>query len=171
MLVRREAIGGSSRGSAPVSDAPTVDLNTADSTGLLALPGVVITDTGEERLERAKAVLLRLIDQACVSVQAMREREGRTLHEDLSRHCGEIAAHLEVIAERAPAVVDEYQERLKQRITTMLAETSAAVRDEDGLTVAYVQIAGESFERRAVVVGPSDGEWVLVRSGVRRGWR
>jgi uncharacterized protein (TIGR00255 family) len=102
-----------------------------DLAGLLTLPGVVITDTGEERQERARSILVRLVEQACGSVQSMREREGQMLQEDLTRHCRAIEKHLEVIATRAPSVVDEYQERLKQRISTMLAETGAALRDED----------------------------------------
>ncbi len=48
---------------------------------------------------------------------------------------------------------------------------SSAVRDEDGLLVAYVQIGGETFERRAVELGATDGEWTVVRAGVRRGER
>jgi len=52
-----------------------------------------------------------------------------------------------------------------------LAVPSPAVRDEDGVLVAYVQIGGETFERRAVRVGPSDGEWTIVEAGVRQGER
>ena len=52
-----------------------------------------------------------------------------------------------------------------------LAVPSSAIRDEDGLFVAYVQIGGETFERRAVGVGPTDGEWTLVESGIRPGER
>ena len=52
-----------------------------------------------------------------------------------------------------------------------IAVPNAAIRDEDGLLIAYVQIGGETFEKRAVRIGPSDGEWTLVESGVRRGER
>ena len=52
-----------------------------------------------------------------------------------------------------------------------VAVPSSAIRDEDGVFVAYVQIGGETFERRAVQVGPSDGEWTIVESGIRRGER
>lgn len=52
-----------------------------------------------------------------------------------------------------------------------LAVPSDAVVDEDGLLVAYVQIGGETFERRAVSVGASDGEWTVVLSGVQPGER
>jgi multidrug efflux pump subunit AcrA (membrane-fusion protein) len=52
-----------------------------------------------------------------------------------------------------------------------LVVPSRAVVDEDGLLVAYVQIGGETFERRAVTVGATDGAWTVVRSGVRPGER
>ncbi|MEQ9569405.1 MAG: efflux RND transporter periplasmic adaptor subunit, partial [Longimicrobiales bacterium] len=54
---------------------------------------------------------------------------------------------------------------------TGIVVPAEAVRDEDGLLVAYVQIGGETFERRALQVGPSDGISTVIRSGVRRGER
>ena len=53
--------------------------------------------------------------------------------------------------------------------TEGVAVPSRAIRKEDALDVVYVQVGGESFERRVVVLGPSDGEWTLVASGVRSG--
>ncbi len=52
-----------------------------------------------------------------------------------------------------------------------LAIPNSAIRDEDGLMVAYVQIGGETFERRAVRAGPTDGEWTMVEAGIRPGER
>lgn len=46
-----------------------------------------------------------------------------------------------------------------------------AVRDEDGVAVAYVQVGGELFQRRVLTLGPSDGEWVLILAGVTAGER
>ena len=45
----------------------------------------------------------------------------------------------------------------------------AAVQEEDGEPVAYVQTGGESFARRPLRLGPSDGEHVLVYGGVKAG--
>ena len=42
----------------------------------------------------------------------------------------------------------------------------AAIQDEDGLPVIYVKVSGDTFERRVVEVGPSDGSWTLVASGI-----
>ena len=52
-----------------------------------------------------------------------------------------------------------------------VAVPSRAIRKEDALNVAYVQVGGESFERRVLELGPSDGKWTLVTSGIRSGER
>jgi membrane fusion protein, heavy metal efflux system len=44
-----------------------------------------------------------------------------------------------------------------------------AVQEEDGQPVAYIQTGGESFERRPLRLGPSDGEFVIVHAGVEVG--
>ncbi len=104
---------------------------TVDLASLLTLPGVMIDEASEQRLERVRPVVLRLLDQACERVLSMRAREGATLHEHLHKVRGQIARRLEVVAERAPVVVEQYQGRLQERINALLAESGAAVRDED----------------------------------------
>lgn len=47
----------------------------------------------------------------------------------------------------------------------------SAVRREDGVSVVYVQLAGELFQRRIVTLGPTDGEWTRVLAGVAAGER
>lgn len=51
------------------------------------------------------------------------------------------------------------------------AVPNEAIRDEEGLKVAYVETGGETFERRVLELGPTDGRWTLVRSGVSPGER
>jgi len=109
-------------------DAARIDLGS-----LLELPGVVVHDTGEQRLEEARQVVLKLADEACDRVLDMRTREGRTLHEDLSAHCNGIAGHLAVIRERVPEVLEQYQSRLRQRMEALLKDSGAAVKEEDVL--------------------------------------
>ena len=46
---------------------------------------------------------------------------------------------------------------------------AGAVMNEDGQPVLYVQIGGESFERRSVVLGPTDGEYTIVLTGLAAG--
>ncbi len=107
-------------------DAARIDLG-----AMLSLPGVVVTESGEDRLRRSLTVLLELTNEACDRVVAMRSREGLALHEDLTLHCARIAEHLRIIAERAPLVIDLYQDRLRQRMGAMLAEAGTTVREED----------------------------------------
>ena len=48
---------------------------------------------------------------------------------------------------------------------------ASAVLDEDGRPIAYVQAEGERFEKRELVVGATEGDRTLVRSGVKAGER
>lgn len=48
---------------------------------------------------------------------------------------------------------------------------ASAVLDEDGRAIAYVQVEGESFEKRVLELGGRETGRVLVRSGVRAGER
>jgi uncharacterized protein (TIGR00255 family) len=110
---------------------PDHDSLRIDVGALLALPGVVIADSGEERLNVARRALLRLVDEACDRMLVMREREGRMLLQDLQKHSRQIDQHLDVVKQRVPATVQLFQERLRQRMQTLLAESGATVRDED----------------------------------------
>ena len=98
---------------------------------LLSLPGVLVTGSGEELLERARPVLKSLVAEACDRVLAMRTREGATLHDELHRHCRSIAGLLETIARRAPEVVTQYRTRLRERIDGLLADAGTSLREED----------------------------------------
>lgn len=44
-----------------------------------------------------------------------------------------------------------------------------AVQNEDGVPVAYVQVGGETFQRRPLTLGPSDGVHIIVDGGVEPG--
>jgi RND family efflux transporter MFP subunit len=50
-----------------------------------------------------------------------------------------------------------------------VAIPTAAIQTEDGRPVAYVQTGGESFERRPLRLGPTDGPTTLVETGVQPG--
>ena len=50
-----------------------------------------------------------------------------------------------------------------------VAIPNEAVQTEDGQPVAYVETGGESFERRSLKLGPTDGQFTLVKQGVEAG--
>jgi uncharacterized protein (TIGR00255 family) len=112
---------------------PGLEHNTTaiDLGALVALPGVVVEDAGQERLERARPVLLELVEEVCQRILGMRTREGEMLHAELCKHCRLIADQLAAINQRAGVVVELYQQRLRQRIEALVAESGMAIRDED----------------------------------------
>lgn len=50
-----------------------------------------------------------------------------------------------------------------------VAVPASAIQDEDNLSVIYVKLTGDTFERRVVETGPSDGSWTIVSSGIAVG--
>jgi len=57
------------------------------------------------------------------------------------------------------------------RAEDTLAIPDAAVVEEDGRPIAFVQVAGETFEKRDLTLGLRDGNWVQVLAGIAAGER
>ena len=57
------------------------------------------------------------------------------------------------------------------RAEDALAILDAAIVEEDGRPIAFVQVAGETFEKRDLTLGIRDGNWVQVLSGIAAGER
>lgn len=114
-------------------EVPGIDHGSAriDLGALLTLPGVVICSNAEQLLDRSRTMLLRLADEACDKLLAMRVREGVNIKAELHKHGDAINKHLGVIAERAPSVVEQYQQRLQQRINALLADSGTSVSPDD----------------------------------------
>lgn len=103
-----------------------------DLGALLALPGVLQPPANEEdMLARARSAFLPLLDKASAALLAMRTREGAVVAEELRGQLGYIAERLGVVRERAPAVIAEYENRLRQRIATLLADAGLRVEPVD----------------------------------------
>jgi uncharacterized protein (TIGR00255 family) len=115
---------------------------TIEVAALLNLPGVLQPPADEEaRLHRAREAFLPLLDRACDGLIAMRQVEGKGLQEDLIRHRDLIALRLKHISGRAPTVVTEYENRLKNRIEMMLH--SAELRVEPVELIREIAVYAE----------------------------
>jgi membrane fusion protein, heavy metal efflux system len=55
--------------------------------------------------------------------------------------------------------------------TNAVAIPDSAIVEEDGQFVAFVQVAGETFDKRTLKLGIRDGNWVQVREGLSEGER
>lgn len=108
-----------------IASRATIDLAT-----LLTVPGVV--GLSPDRVaDSARPVLLKLLDEACDRMLAMRAREGEALHGLLRSFGATMRDKLAVVRERAPEVVRQYQERLRLRVAQLMAEVGGTLRDED----------------------------------------
>ena len=103
---------------------------TIDLTALLTLPGVLVS-SGEQLESHARPVLARLTDQACDRLIAMRGIEGRAIAKDLQDQEQCIRDRLGVVAARAPAVVEEYHQRLRARVNDLLARAELSLDEKD----------------------------------------
>jgi cobalt-zinc-cadmium efflux system membrane fusion protein len=57
------------------------------------------------------------------------------------------------------------------RAEAALALPNEAIVEEGGRPVAYVQLGGETFEKRDLILGIRDGDWVQVLAGIKEGER
>ena len=103
-----------------------------DLTQLLVLPGVLQPSEDEEAmLARSRPVLLGLTDQACDRLMAMRKVEGESLAADLLAQRDVIRDRIAQIRQRAPFVIDEYHQRLRNRIDELMAAAKLSVAEHD----------------------------------------
>jgi len=89
---------------------------------LARLPDVMVIEEKQEDLEAIWAVMLAAVRQATDSLMVMREEEGRRLAKDILHRIDKIEQFNNDIAGRAPQVVEDYRERLRQRIQELLGD-------------------------------------------------
>jgi uncharacterized protein (TIGR00255 family) len=87
----------------------TVDVNT-----LLALPGVIRTP--QQTAADCEPLVLRALEPALIALGAMRAREGRSLHRDISKRLAVLRKARVRMARLAPDIVKRYRDELHARI-------------------------------------------------------
>ena len=97
----------------------------------LSLPGVLTSDSDEDIVARVRSEVVDLVAKACESAIEMRQREGKSLQEDIEDQLSKVSDHLSHIKERAPEIVSGYQSRLRQRMEGLLSEIGKNVAVED----------------------------------------
>jgi uncharacterized protein (TIGR00255 family) len=99
---------------------------------VLALPGVV-PEPGSQGLDLHEdwPVMQRVLEEALVRLQAMRQEEGRAMAQELLQHRDAIARQLEQIRARIPEVTAGFRDRLHERVRTLLAEHDVEIDRSD----------------------------------------
>lgn len=117
------------------------DRTTVEIGSLLSAPGVLQQEADEDLVDQAREVLSKLVTEACDKLVDMRVREGETVHDDLAVFGQRMSELLKVVAERAPLVVEAYQERLHARVNALLEE--AGTKLDQGDLIREVAIFAE----------------------------
>ena len=103
---------------------------------LSRLPDVLTVTKAEEDLEAVSADLCAVLAEAIEAYNAMREREGEKLAEDILGRLDTIEALTAAVEERSPQTVAEYREKLLERMREVLG--SATVDEGRLLTEAAI---------------------------------
>ncbi len=88
-------------------------------------------DVPEEALERDWPRILAALDQAMTALSSMRDTEGAVLGKDLRARATSIATAVEAIRGRVLPHLEEFKQRLRNRIAALLGPEGLPVREED----------------------------------------
>lgn len=103
-----------------------------DLAGLVALPGVCQPrEMDESALQAFQTTIERLTDEAVDRLIEMRRAEGAALQRDLLDHCEKIRRIAAAVRERCPAVVEDYHQRLRARVNSLLASGELKLKEDD----------------------------------------
>jgi len=109
-----------------VADACSLDIKAVSAYDIAKFPDVLKVEEIAEDLETLWPKLSEAIDQALGNLMAMRTTEGENLFRDLTARIERIRELGEAISRRAPAIVEEYRDKLRERCREILAEVNAA---------------------------------------------
>ena len=108
---------------------------------VLQLPEVMETEENQTDLEELEPILVAALNEALDQLSIMREREGENLKKDFQEKLSELEDLVAQINERAPLVVQEYKEKLYNRIQEHLDKHKVPEFDEGRLEVEITMFA------------------------------
>jgi uncharacterized protein (TIGR00255 family) len=99
---------------------------------LLPLPGVVNEDSLIlHDVEADWPVIGGALESALQHLAAVRGKEGRTMAADLAENCKSVMASLRQIESRSPQSVDDYRNRLHEKVQKILEKHSVSLEPSD----------------------------------------
>lgn len=123
-------------------------LGTRDSLTVGALAqfdGVFYYEENESDLEAVKTALVESLEEALERLDAMRTAEGEVLSRDLALRLKLIRDALGVVEERLPALNEQYEKRLRERIHD-LNDTAGLAEERIAVEVAMMAEKGDVTE-------------------------
>ena len=99
---------------------------------LLALPGVVVeTEFSDEILNSLWPVLEKSLSESLDHFEDFRRREGESMRLDLERQCEVIETEVTKVATLAPIVVNEYRDKILERVRRLINDASITISEND----------------------------------------
>jgi uncharacterized protein (TIGR00255 family) len=99
---------------------------------LLSLPGVIREpDVTSDYAESARALVQATLEEALVRLAEFRGDEGRAMGVDMSGNCQQIGSELDKVSARAPMLVENYRNRLHERVASLLEEYQVTLQPAD----------------------------------------
>ena len=124
----------------------------ATALSLLRLPDAMEQSKEEADADQLKAEVSAVLDQALTEYNAMREKEGARLVEDVPYRAGLIAQSVDFVEQRSPDCVEEYRQRIAARMTEILDGTELAqqrILQEAALYADKVNVTEEIVRLRS----------------------
>ncbi|MBL7685523.1 MAG: YicC family protein, partial [Deltaproteobacteria bacterium] len=91
---------------------------------LLTLPQVIILEEEQIDLKEALVQLKKNLEVVFQKVEIMREKEGNALKKEFGKNLDLLSKLMDKFEEQIPALLKDYQDRLKQRIQKMTEQQS-----------------------------------------------
>jgi uncharacterized protein (TIGR00255 family) len=99
---------------------------------LLSLPGVIREpDVTSDYAEPARPIVQATLADALARLAEFRAEEGRAMGVDMSANCELIGAELDKVSTRAPLLVENYRNRLHERVASLLDEYQVTLQPAD----------------------------------------
>lgn len=134
---------------------------------VLAQPDVMTRTPQDLDEDRLRGLLVDCLDRAIHQADEMKQREGRTLGEDLGKRLDHLQASLAKVEQHAPQVAAEASESLRERLTKLLdgvsvdesrlAQEVAILADRTDITEECVRLASHLKQFRATIESPDQG--------------
>ncbi|MBR6414235.1 MAG: YicC family protein [Oscillospiraceae bacterium] len=119
---------------------------------LSRLPDVFTVEKTEQDEDELKAQLLRVVEQALASYDAMRRTEGEALARDLTAKADAIVEKVDFVEKRSPESVAAYREKLLAKMQEVLASSTvdeARILTEAAIFADKVAVDEETVRLRS----------------------
>ena len=97
---------------------------TLSALSLGRMPDVLSVEKRDADAEAVSAAIAEITEQALTEYDAMRDREGRKLHDDIAGRLVTIEDYIAQVERRSPETVNEYRQRLYRKMTEVLENTA-----------------------------------------------